>query len=76
MTTAIIEGLECTNEAQCNCSPPADRHPASPRAATPCPHFPVPKLDRTSHGMEYTVGQFGSGALAVSCANFLCPGWA
>ena len=28
------------------------------------PHFPVPKLDGTSHGMEYTVGQFGSGALA------------
>ena len=30
---------------------------------------------------KYTVGQFGSGALAVSCASFLCPssllaGWA
>ena len=42
---------------------------------------PVPKLDGMSHGMEYTVGQFVWAALAVSCANFLCPssflvGWA
>ena len=73
MTTAIMKGLECTNDAQGNCSPPADRHPASPRAAIPCPHFPVPILNGMSHGMEYTVGHFGSGALAVSCANFLCP---
>ena len=45
------------------------------------PHFPVSKLDVMSHGMEYTVGQFGSAALTVSCANFLChssflAGWA
>ena len=70
----MIKGLECTNDAQGNCSsPPADQHPVSPRAAIPCPHFPVPILDGTSHGMEYTVGQFGSAVLAVSCANFLCP---
>ena len=73
--------LECTNDAQCNCSPPADQHPAGPRVVIPPPAFPVPILDGTSHGMEYPVGQFGSGALAVSCANFLCPssflaGWA
>ena len=51
------------------------------RVAIPRPHSPVPILDGTSHGMEYPVGQFVSGALAVSCANFLCPssflaGWA
>ena len=28
-----------------------------------CPSL-VPKLDGMSHSMEYTVGQFGSGALA------------
>ena len=60
--------------------PPTDTQPV-PKRRIPAPHFPVPKLDGTSHGMEYTVGQFGSGALAVSCANFLCPssflaGWA
>ena len=81
MTTVVIKGLECTNDAQGNCSPPADRHPASPRAAIPHPHSPVPKLDGTSHSMEYPVGQFGSAVLAVSCANYLCPssflaGWA
>ena len=65
MTTVVIKGLKCTNDAQGNRSPPADRHPASPSSEKPCsPHFPVPKLDGTSHGMEYTVGQFGSGALA------------
>ena len=64
MTTVVIKGLECTNDAQCNCSPPADPHPASAQAVIPCPHFPVPILDGTSHSMEYTVGQFGSGALA------------
>ena len=46
------------------------------------PHSPpVYILDMTSHGVEYPVGQFGSAALAVSCANVLCPsslltGWA
>ena len=35
-----------------------------PERRIPAPRFPVPKLDGTSHGMEYTVGQFGSGALA------------
>ena len=55
-------------------------HPASPRPAIPCPPFPVPKLDGTSHGMEYTVGQFGSAVLAVSspnlCSSSLLTGWA
>ena len=65
MTTVVIKGLECTNDVQGNCSPPADRHPASPPSSESLPPpFPVPKLDGTSHGMEYTVGQFGSGALA------------
>ena len=44
-----------------------------PERQFPAPHFPVYTLDGTSHGMEYPVGQFGSTALAVSCANFLCP---
>ena len=61
--------------------PPTDRHPASPPAAIPRPHFPVPILDGMSHGMEYPFGHFGSAALAVSCASFSCPssflaGWA
>ena len=43
--------------------PPADTQPV-PERRFPAPHFPVPKRDGTSHGMEYTVGQFGSGALA------------
>ena len=60
--------------------PPTDTQPV-PQAVIPRPHFPVPKLDGTSHGMEYPVGQSGSGALALSCANFLRPssfltGWA
>ena len=60
--------------------PPTDTQ-LVPELAIPHPQFPVPILDGTSHGMEYPVGQFGSGALAVSCANFLCPssflvGWA
>ena len=54
--------------------PPTDTQPVPERRFPP--HSPVPILDGTSHGMEYTVGQFGSGALAVSCASFLCPGWA
>ena len=55
---------------------PTDTQPVPEwRFPTP-PHFPVPVLDVTSHGMEYTVGQFGSAALVASCANFLCPGWA
>ena len=45
------------------------------------PHSPVPILDGTSHGMEYSFNQFGSRALAVSPPNFLClssflAGWA
>ena len=50
-----------------------DQHLASLRAAIPCPHFPVPILDVTSHGMEYPFGQFGSAALVVSPHSFLCP---
>ena len=34
-----MKGLECTNDAQSNCSPPADQHPASPRVANPRPQF-------------------------------------
>ena len=81
MTIVTVKGLEYTNDAQCNCSPPTDRRPVSPQAAIPpLPLPPVYIQDVTSHGMEY-IGHFGSGALAVSCANFLCPssfltGWA
>ena len=82
MTTVIIKGLEYTNDAQCNCSPPTDQRPVGPQAAIPPPPLPpVSILDVVSHGMEYPVGQFGSAALAVSPPNFLCPssllaGWA
>ena len=45
--------------------PPTDTQPVPKRRKKPRPpHFPVPKLDGMSHGMEYTYGQFGSGALA------------
>lgn len=44
--------------------PPTDTQPVPERRIPAPPHFPVPKLDGTSHGMEYSVGQFGSGALA------------
>ena len=40
-----------------------------PERRVPAPTPPVYTLDGTSHGMEYPVGQFGSGAPAVSCAN-------
>ena len=58
--------------------PPIDAQ-LLPKRRSPLP--PVHMLGMTSHGMEYLVGHFGSGALAVSCANFLCPssflaGWA
>ena len=43
--------------------PPTGTQPV-PERRFPAPSFPVPKLDGTSHGMEYPVGQFGSGALA------------
>ena len=82
MTTVVIKGLECTNDAQGNCSPPADRCPVSLQAAIPpSPFPPVSILDVTSHGLEYPIGQFGSAALAVCRANFLClstllAGWA
>ena len=52
-----------------------------PQWRSPAPTSPVYTLDVASHGMEYPFGQFGSAALAPSCANFLCPssllvGWA
>ena len=31
MTAVIVKGLEYTNDAQCNYSPPTDRRPVSPR---------------------------------------------
>ena len=52
--------------------PPTDTQPV-PERRIPAPPFPVPKLDGTSHGLEYTVVQFGSGALAVSPPNFFSP---
>ena len=47
----------------------------------PAPLPPVYILGMTSHGMEYSFGQFGSAVLAVSPPNSLCPsslltGWA
>ena len=57
MTTVIIKGLECTNDAQCNCPPPTNRRPVSPQAEIlPPPLPPVSILDVTSHGMEYPFG--------------------
>ena len=56
----LIKGLEYASDAQCNCSPPADRRPVSPGAAIPtAPLPPVHLLDMTSPGMEYPFGQFG-----------------
>ena len=62
-------------------------HPPTDTQLVPERRFPLPPLPpvyilgMTSHGMEYPFGQFGSAALVVSCANFLCPssflaGWA
>ena len=68
----------CAEQLLTTCRPtPSQSLSSDPPTPTP----PVSILDVTSHGMEYPVGQFGSGALAVSCANFLCPssslaGWA
>ena len=62
--------------------PPIDETQLVPERRFPPPPLPpVYVLGMTSHGMEYPVGQLGSGALAVSCASFLCPssflaGWA
>ena len=46
------------SDAQCNCSPPADRCPVSSRAAihTSRPTPPVYILGMTFHGMEYPFG--------------------
>ena len=44
--------------------PPTNTQPA--QAAIPYPHFPVPILDVTSHGMEYTIGSLGQ-------VPWLCP---
>ena len=75
MTIVIIKGLEYTNDAQCNCSPPTDQCPVSPRVAIPPPPLPpVYILGMTSPGMEYPVDQFGSAALAVSPPAFLLAG--
>ena len=74
MTTVIIKGLEYTNDAQGNCSPPANQRPVSPQVVIPPPPLPpVYILDMTSQGVEYPFGHFGSAALAVSPSNFLCP---
>ena len=61
--------------------PPIDAQLVPEQQSPSHPLPPVYILGMTSHGMEYPVGQFGSGALAVSCAKFLCPssfltGWA
>ena len=60
--------------------PPIDTQ-LVPERRSPPPLHPVSILDVMSHGMEYPFSQFGSGALAVSPPNFLCPssllaGWA
>ena len=61
--------------------PPIDTQLVPEQRSPPLPLPPVYTLDVMSHAMEYPVGQFGSAALALSCANFLCPssflsGWA
>ncbi|KAF1601847.1 Palladin, partial [Eudyptes chrysolophus] len=56
----IIIIIHKASDAQCNCSPPADRCPASPGAAAPPGQLsPVYVLSMTSHGMECPFGQFG-----------------
>lgn len=63
-----------TSDAQCNCSPPADRCPAYPRAAgppTPASH-PYILFSMTSDGMEYPFGQFGSAVLGLSPPSSCC----
>lgn len=56
------------SDAQCNCSPPVDRCPASPRAAGP----PYILFSMTSDGMEYPFGQFGSAVLGLSPPSSCC----
>ena len=60
---------EKTSDAQCNCSPPADR--CQSRDLPLLASSPVYILGMTFHGMEYPFGQLGSAAPAVLPPRFL-----
>uniref|UniRef100_A0A8B9M0B1 Bromodomain and WD repeat domain containing 1 n=1 Tax=Accipiter nisus TaxID=211598 RepID=A0A8B9M0B1_9AVES len=60
---------------------PTDSQLVPEQRFPPAPLPPVYILDMTSHGMEYSFGQFGSAALAgcppkLSCSCSLLAGWA
>ena len=80
----IIKGLEYTKQVMHNAiahHSPTDAQSVPEQRSHQGQLPPVYILGMTSHGMEYPVGQFGSGLLAVHPPNFFCPssllaGWA